>query len=226
MMRPWERLLTVAFKALFRRTLQRGLRGVWVRGALPGQACVLAGNHHSWWDGYLLPVLFWGAGRPFRIVVGERRLREFAFFRHLDTVSASKPRDALAALKRGEVLIVFPEGELCPPGPLGELSRGVVWFAEQALVPVASRVVLRGHEYPEAYLVFGAPIEPDLKLLREQLEQMLAGLDDQIRNAPPEEPLPGFELWLAGRRSTHERMAAWGAALGKLIALAERKGAS
>ena len=228
MMRPWERLLSVAFKALFRRTVQRGLRGVWVRGALPGPACVLAGNHHSWWDGYLLPVLLWGAGRPFKIVVGERRLQEFAFFRRLDTVSASKPREALAALGRGEVLIVFPEGELRPPGPLGGLNRGVVWFAERAgvpVVPVASRVVLRGHELAEAYLVFGAPIEPDLRLLREQLERMLAELDDQIRTAPAEEPLPGFELRLAGRRSTHERMAAWGAALGKLIGLAARKGA-
>lgn len=228
-MRPWEQLLSLTFKALFCRTVQRGLRGVWVRGGWPGQACVLAGNHHSWWDSYLLPVLFWRAGQPFRIVVGERRLREFVFFRHLDTVSAAKPRDGLATLKRGEVLIVFPEGELRPPGPLGELNRGVVWFAERAgvpVVPVASRVVLRGHELAEAYLVFGAPIEPDLKLLHEQLEQMLAELDDQIRTAPAEEALPGFELRLAGRRSTHERMAAWGTALGKLIALTERKGAS
>lgn len=228
MMRPWERLLSLAFKALSRRTVQRGLRGVWVQGGLPAKACVLAGNHHSWWDSYLLPVLLWGAGRPFKIVVGERRLREFAFFRHLDTVSAARPRDALRALAQGDVLVVFPEGELRPPGRLGELNRGAVWLAERAgvpLVPVASRVVLRGHELAEAYLVLGEPMGPDLGLLQERLEEMLAELDGQIRTAPAEEPLPGFTLRLAGRKSTHERMAAWGAALGKLMGVLERPGA-
>jgi len=228
-MHPWERLLSASFKALFRRTVQRGLRGVWVRGELPRQACVLASNHHSWWDSYLLPVLLWGAGRPFRVVVGERRLREFAFFRHLNTVSAARPRDALKVLAQGQVLVVFPEGELRPPGPLDELGRGAVWFAEKAgvpVVPVASRVVLRGHEFAEAYLVFGEAIGPDLNLLRERLEQMLAELDRQIRTSSAEEPLPGFELRLAGRKSTHERMAAWGVALGKLTELVERKDAS
>jgi 1-acyl-sn-glycerol-3-phosphate acyltransferase len=218
-MRPWERLLAAAFKVLFRRTVGRGLRGVWVQGSLPGQACVVAGNHHSWWDSYLLPVLFWGARKPFKIVVGERRLQEFTFFRHLDTVSASKPRDALRALKRDEVLIIFPEGELRAPGPLGELNKGTVWFAEKAgrpIVPVASRVVLRGHEFAEAYLVFGEPVGPGLSLLQDRLGQMIADLDTQIRTAPAEAPLAGFELRMAGRQSTHERMAGWGAALGKL----------
>ncbi|MGK0619223.1 lysophospholipid acyltransferase family protein [Meiothermus cerbereus] len=226
MMRPWEQLLAMAFRALFRRTVVRGLRGVWVRGVLPQKTCLLAGNHHSWWDSYLLPVLLWGARKPFRIVVGERRLREFAFFRHLDTVSAARPRDALGALAQGQVLVVFPEGELRPPGPLGGLNKGVVWFAEKAgvpIVPVASRVVLRGHEFAEAYLVFGEPIGPDLRLLQERLEQMLAELDSQIRTAPAEEPLPGFELRLAGRKSTHERMAGWGAALGKLMGVLEHR---
>lgn len=227
-MRPWEQVLATSFKVLFRRTMQRGLRGVWVRGELPGQTCVLAGNHHSWWDSYLLPVLLWGAGRPFRIMVGERRLREFAFFRHLDTVSAARPRDALKVLAQGRVLVVFPEGELRPPGPLGELNKGVVWFAQKAgvpIVPVASRVALRGHELAEAYLVFGEAIGPDLNLLQERLQEMLAALDGQIRTAPAEEPLPGFTLRLAGRKSTHERMAAWGAALGKLMGVLEPPGA-
>lgn len=213
MMRPWERLLRVVFRALFRHTVQRGLRGVWVQGDLPGQVCVLAGNHHSWWDGYLLPVLFWEARKPFKIVVGERRLQEFSFFQYLDTISASKPREALHKLKHGEVLIVFPEGELRAPGSMGVLSKGTVWFAEKAgvpIVPVASRVVLRGHESAEAYLVFAEPIEPDLDLLYQRLDRMLADLDNQIRTVPAETALPGFKLMIAGRKSTHEPMAWWG----------------
>lgn len=64
--------------------------------------------------------------------------------------------------------------------------------------------------------MFGEPLGPDLSRLRLQLEQMLTELDHQIRTAPAEEPLPGFERRIAGRQSTHERMAGWGAALGKL----------
>lgn len=219
-MRPRDRVLAALFKALFRRTVRQGLRGVWVQGCLPDQACVLAGNHHSWWDGYLLPVLLLYQQQPFKVVVGERRLEEFPFFRQLDTVSAGRPRDALRALKRGETLVVFPEGELRAPGPVGKLSKGPVWLAEKtgvALVPVASRVVLRGHEFAEAYLVFGEPMGPDLYLLQQRLGQMLSDLDDQIRTSPAEAPLPGFALHIAGRRSTHERMAGWGAALGRLL---------
>lgn len=219
MLQPLEQLLAMTFRVLFYRTLVRGLRGVWVQGALP-KTCVLASNHHSWWDSYLLPVVLWKAGKAFKVMIGERRLKEFTFFRILDTVSAARPRDALRILAQGEVLVVFPEGKLRPPGALGELNKGVVWLAEKAgvpVVPVASRVVLRGHEFAEAYLVFGEQQGPDLNLLHERLDQMLADLDNQIRTAPAEEPLPGFELRLSGRQSTHERMAAWGAALGKLM---------
>jgi len=102
---------------------------------------------------------------------------------------------------------------------MGVLSKGTVWFAEKAgvpIVPVASRVVLRGHESAEAYLVFAEPIEPDLDLLYQRLDRMLADLDNQIRTVPAETALPGFKLMIAGRKSTHERMAWWGAALGKL----------
>lgn len=78
---------------------------------------------------------------------------------------------------------------------------------------MASRVVLRGHKFAEAYLVFGEPLGPDLYLLQQRLGQMLSDLDNQIRTSPVEVPLPGFALHIPGRKSTHERMAGWGAAL-------------
>lgn len=181
---------------------------------------VLAANHHSWWDSYLLPVLLERGGREFRILVSDRRLREFGFFRRVGALEASRPRRALSALKRKEAVIVFPEGELRPPGGLGPLHRGAVWLAEKAevpLVPVAARVVMRGQEFPEAYLVFGEPLKPDLRGLEHTLSRMLSELDEQIRTAPPEEPLPGFHLALSGRKSTHERMAFWGQALARVM---------
>ncbi len=218
-MRPREKLLRLTLGALLRQSLRRGLRGVWVQGTLPPGALVLASNHHSWWDGYLLPALCWGR-RPLAVVMGEARLEEFAFFRHLGALPAHRPRQALAWLAQGGAVLIFPEGALRPPGSLGPLQRGAVWLAQQAgvpLVPVATRVVLRGHEFPEAYLVFGPPLAPDLAGLNQALGELLAGLDEALSSAPPEEALPGFTQVLRGRLSTHERLAGWGWTLGRLV---------
>jgi 1-acyl-sn-glycerol-3-phosphate acyltransferase len=128
-------------------------------------------------------------------------------------------RQALYALRRKEALILFPEGEIRPPGGVGPLQRGAVWLAAKAgvpLLPVAVRVVLRGQELPEAYVVVGEPLGADLGELERSLNRMLSDLDRQLSTAPPEEPLPGFQLALPGRASTHERMAFWGLALARL----------
>jgi 1-acyl-sn-glycerol-3-phosphate acyltransferase len=219
MLRPHQRALEWFFKTNFRQTVQSGLRGVWVRGEIPSQACVLAGNHHSWWDSYLMPVLYWRVGAIIAIIVTDKRMAEFSFFPLLGAVAVSKPREALTALKRNEPLIIFPEGELRAPGGLGELNKGTVWFAQKANVPlvaVASRVVNRGQEFPEAYLEFSAPISPDLETLRHTLDEMLKRLDTQIRSEPAEQPLSGFRLEIPGRKSTHERMAFWSEMLTRL----------
>lgn len=217
---PRYQLLYGLFRWLFRRTVRGGLRGVWLRGALPQGGAVLAANHHSWWDAYVLPVLLFGQPQGFGVVMGEARLSEFGFFRELGGISASRPRLALAALKRGETLLIFPEGELRSPGGLGPLNEGAAWLARKAgvpLVPVAIRVVLRGQEFPEAYLEVGPPLPPETERLSQALQEMLADLDRGLRTAPAEEPLPGFRPVLKGRLSTHERMAGWGAALRRLM---------
>ncbi|MER3481786.1 MAG: 1-acyl-sn-glycerol-3-phosphate acyltransferase [Meiothermus sp.] len=219
MRRPWQQLLFFAFRLLFRRTVQNGLRGVWRRGEMPGGAFVLAANHHSWWDAYLLPVLLLHLQRDFSVIMTDKRLAEFGFFRFMGGIPASRPRQALSALKRGEVLLIFPEGELGPSGSLRPLSEGAVWLAEKAgvpVVPVATRVVLRGHEFPEAYVDIGAAIEPDGGRLRQVLSGMIAEMDVALRAAPAEQPLAGFISEIRGRKSTHERMAWWSSALAKL----------
>ena len=219
MLRPYQRALEWFFKTNFRQTVQNGLRGVWLRGELPQGACVLAGNHHSWWDSYLMPVIYWRRKALIAIIVSDRRMAEFSFFPLLGAVAVSKPREALAALKFNQPLIIFPEGELRAPGSLGELNKGTVWFAQKAGVPliaVASRVVNRGQEFPEAYLEFSTPISPDLESLRNTLNGMLERLDAQIRSEPAEQPLSGFRLEVPGRKSTHERMAFWSGLLTRM----------
>ena len=106
-----------------------------------------------------------------------------------------------------DVVVIFPEGELRPPGPLGPLAEGATWLAEQARAPlmaVATRVVLRGHEFPEAYLDLGRVQDGALE---HRLSERLAALDDALRGADPRAPLPGYALAMGGTRSWEERLA-------------------
>ena len=108
----------------------------------------------------------------------------------------------------GEWVVIFPEGKLYYPGPLGPLKRGAVWLAKKAgvpILPIACRVVVRGFEHPEAFLLVYPPISPD-----EDLERVLGGalreLDEILRNTHPREIPEGFREILKGRRSLDERM--------------------
>lgn len=208
--RPFAIALGAFFRGLARWTVRRGLRGVWVRGSLPEGALVLAPNHHSWWDTYVWPVLLWRERRTMVAPMLDYRLREFPIMRYVGIVPVSQPRKALQGLQQGATLLIFPEGELLPPGRLGALQPGSAWMAARAgcpLVPAVLRVAVRGEEFPEAYVWFGQPVAPDTQALEAALSQMLSRLDQELQDSDPEAPLPGFSLQIAGRRSTQERMA-------------------
>lgn len=206
------RFIALFLPWLIRRALRRKLHGVYARGAwdtLPTGGLILAANHHSWWDLYLAWFIGQRLGRKLSGVMLSTTLARFPFFRPLGAVGQSEVREALRRLKRGEVVIVFPEGALKPPGKLGRTERGVTFLAEKAQVPVyplALRVVMRGAQHPEALLLLGEPTSP--AELGEALDALLDELAATVQQAAPETPPPGFEQWLGGARSTHER-AAW-----------------
>jgi len=192
-------------RALVRSSVRRGVRGVWLRGALPRGGAVIAVNHHSWWDGYVVGEVAWSLGKRPNVLMHEEQLARFAFFRRVGVLGAHELRPALRRLRAGEHIWVFPEGELRPAGPLGPLHPGAAWLAATArvpLVPVALRVVLRGHEHPEAYLRAGAPAHD----LPSDLARQLAALDHDLATHHPEEPLPGYLRLTLGRVSAHERL--------------------
>lgn len=196
------RFLRVGFDFMVRRRL----RGVWLRGDLPGGGFVWASNHHSWWDGFVAAVVLWGRGREVTVLMDPVNLTRFGFLRRLGTRGTNELRDALRALERGGVVIVFPEGEMRPPGPLAPIRRGAGWLAATAGVPlvaVATRLVMRGHESPEAYLDVRDVTDDDLETA---LRRCVADLDEAILRADPREPLAGFGLAVAGRRSWDERL--------------------
>jgi len=202
---------------IVRRSLRQGLHAVWARGdwaALPKGGVILAANHHSWWDAYLAWLVMQRSNHEASGVMRGAQLETFPFFRLLGAISEREVREALRRLGRGHLLVIFPEGALRQAGAVGELHRGVTFLARRAKVPIfplALRVVMRGAQQPEAVLVLGEKLELDTsELLNEvglELNHLLRNIDRDVASAHPEEPLPGYTPWLAGRRSFNERVA-------------------
>jgi 1-acyl-sn-glycerol-3-phosphate acyltransferase len=210
--------------AVLRRGLlsmaRRGLRGVWLRGETPAGPFVWAANHHSWWDPFLAAVLLERSGHLPCLVMLQENLARYGFVRRLGVFGTAEPRRGLAYLREGRALVIFPEGEMRPPGQLGDLAHGAAWYARQAGAPLCAvgvRVILRGHEAPEAYasctpIDGSGPLRTVTGRLAGELTAQLADVDRLAAAGDPREPLPGFRLAIRGRRSWDERidaMARW-----------------
>jgi 1-acyl-sn-glycerol-3-phosphate acyltransferase len=203
-----------AMLAALRMTVRGGLAGVWVRGPLPAGRVVWAANHHSWWDPFIAGALLTAAGHRMALLAEVANVHRFQFARRIGVVGADEPRAALAAVRGGAVLVIYPEGRLLPAGPPGPLAPGAAWFAARAparLCSVAVRVLIRGRQYPEAYVVFSEVDAdgPSLEVTRRLNERLRADLGDVDRlsaTAEPRQPLPGFSRGVRGRRSWDERI--------------------
>jgi 1-acyl-sn-glycerol-3-phosphate acyltransferase len=203
-----------AMLAALRLTVRGGLAGVWVRGRLPAAPVVWAANHHSWWDPFIAGELLAGAGLRMALLADAATMHRYRFARHIGAVGTDEVRTALAALRGGAVLVVYPEGRLVPAGPPAPLAPGAAWSAARAparLCSVAVRVLMRGRQYPEAYVVFsevdasGPPPDVTERLSR-QLREDLDDVDRLGAQADPRQPLPGFSRVVRGRRSWDERV--------------------
>jgi hypothetical protein len=192
------------------RLVRGGVRGVWTRGSLPRGPVVWAANHHSWWDGFAASSVLRAAGRTPALLMDADNLGDYGFLRRAGVIATDQPRAALETLRRDDVLIVFPERELRPAGPLGPLAPGAQWLARQApatLVAVSLRAVMRGHQSAEIYIDL-TTVAPGAELAA-VLADGLARLDADLLDSDPREPLPGFLLAVPGRRSWDERIARW-----------------
>ncbi|MHA0039394.1 1-acyl-sn-glycerol-3-phosphate acyltransferase [Deinococcus sp. PESE-13] len=189
-----------------RRSLRAELAGVYVTGPVPSGGAVLAPNHQSWWDGYLLGELAWQSGASFRVMMTERQLTHFPFLRRVGAIGTGEVRAAVRHARHGGWTIIFPEGALQPPGPLGELHPGAGWAARQAgvpLIPVGLRVLVRGAQKPEAFVRFAPPTPP--ADLAGALRAAVARLDADLHAADPDLPPAGYLRWVRGASSVHDR---------------------
>lgn len=210
------RLIAFCLPWIIRRSLRGGLHGVYARGpwgALPEGGFILAANHHAWWDPYLAWFIGRHLKRPLSGLMLDATVDRFPFFRAHGALKTTEVREALRRLARGEILIVFLEGGLRPPGKVEGTRRGLAFLAQRAGVPVlplALRVAVRGAQHPEALLSLGTPVTPaELEKggVEGAVNTLLEELEMMIRRADPEAPPPGFERWLGGARSAHERTA-------------------
>lgn len=215
--------IAAVLPALVRRSVRRDLAGTWGvwEAPPPRGGAVLVANHHSWWDGYLAWALAQREGRPFSVLVDTDTIERYPFFSEVGAIEVTAVRRAVRRAADGAWLFVFPEGRLGPEGSLAPFAPGAAAIARLAgvpVVPVVWRVRLRGAQYPEAYVRGGAalPAGADAAAQRRSVAALLQRLDADLAAAPdPEAPLPGYDLWLPGRRSTHQRTERWRGAWGR-----------
>jgi len=203
-----------AMLAALRMTVRGGLAGVWARGRLPVGPVVWAANHHSWWDPFIAGALLSDAGRRMVLLADAGNVSRYRFARRIGVVGTDELRTALAAVRGGATLVVYPEGRLLPAGPPGPLAPGAAWSAARAparLCSVAVRVLMRGRQHPEAYVVFSevdadGPLPEVTGRLHARLRADLGDLDRLNTDADSRQPLPGFTRVVRGRRSWDERV--------------------
>ncbi len=163
---------------------------------LPAGGFLLLPNHLTWVDAIILQL---ACPRPIRFIVFDEIYQQRwlnPIFRAVGAlpISSRKAKDAVktasAALQAGEVVCIFPEGELSRTGMLLRLKRGYELIARAAAVPVVpvwldrlwgSIFSFEGGKYffkwPRhipypATVAFGEPIaadEADIALVRERM---------------------------------------------------------
>ncbi len=110
--------------------------------AFPAGGCLLLPNHLTWVDAVLLQVV---TPRRIRFLVDDElyQNRKFKPVLHLIRalpISSTRAKDAIRAaalaLKQGEVVCIFPEGQISRSGSLLRVQRGFELIAREAQVPV------------------------------------------------------------------------------------------
>src|SRR5688572_7240093 len=166
------------------------------REQVPAGGVLLLPNHITWVDAIVLQLAF---RRPIRFIIDEGVYRNRYLHPFLDAIgcipiSQRKAKDAMreaaACIRAGEIVCLFPEGELSRRGSLLRLRRGyeiIARHAEAPVVPVwldrlwGSIFSFQGGRYFTKFpreipyrvtVAFGRPLPPeeaDIATVREEL---------------------------------------------------------
>jgi len=217
------------FARINRRMLRRHFHAVHCAGMEHVQQLdrsrpiILFGNHSCWWDG-LLEFFFSHEvfGFDAFLMMEEKQMARYKFFRWIGAFSVNRdsPRDGVASLqyaaslfdRPNRVLWIYPQGVMRPNDyrPLGfyrGVSRLPGMLGGAQVVPVAHRYEFLMQQRPEAFTLFGTPLDcggsEDAKQLAERLETLLTELLDGLRSALISGTTAGFSVVLRGKSSTN-----------------------
>ncbi len=185
---------------------------------------VIAANHTSFWDFFTtgwLPYLRWG--RPVRILAKASlfRARGFGWFmRRAEHIpvhrgsGTSALRDAVAALERGELVLVLPEQTISPSLELLPFKPGAIRMAAAAGVPVVPAVSWGSHRFHTVgrrprpawrlpvTVRYGPPVQPrpgdDVEALTAALRDRMATMLDEVQRSYPD-GTPQGAWWVPAR---------------------------
>ena len=218
LMNHLQHMIGACLPFIFQRSMRQGLHAIWQSGAwqtLPKEGFILAANHPSWWDMYVCWLIGQKLSRPLSGIMRDDTLKTFPFFRSIGVIAQGEIREALRRLKQGHILQIFPSGDM-QQGKIKNSHQGVAFLAEKsglAVYPLALRVVVRGAQKPEVFMVLGEKLKYQshgaefVTQLEDKINDLLESLDNTILNTHPEAKPHGFEAWLLPRLRFDERMA-------------------
>lgn len=204
---------------------------------------VLASNHVSYLDFIFAGLAPWHGRRRFVRFMAKDSVFHHPVsgplmrgMRHIpvdrDAGSASY-RAALAALKAGEIVGIFPEATISRSFTVKEIKNGAVRLAASAKVPLLPVAVWGGQrmftkDHPRRLergntisIAVGEPMHPrpgkELEAATVELRARLQALLDEVQADHPDTAHPGHDAWwlpvhLGGTAPTPERAAAMDAA--------------
>lgn len=215
----FERLFASYLRGLVRSSFET----LWLRegAAFPPGGFIAIANHTSWWDGFI-PCLVQrtlAPQTPFSIMMSERELRRFPFFRlgGAFSIEPAAPRDAHASLRYAATLAesgsgvwIFPQGRLTASSDACVFQAGFVRAARWAMVPIVPiglRFVMRRAQRPEAFVDIGHPLDagaPDVRgASARAVELLLARIDGTLAAETP----AAYQPFLRGRSGIDARVA-------------------
>lgn len=186
---------------------------------------VIAANHISYWDYFTVGRPSYDAfGRPIRILAKEQLFRIPVFGTIMQRAGhipvhrgsgADALRDAVAALRAGELVLVLPEQTISRSFELLPFKTGAARMAAAAgvpLIPAASwgsqRFHTMGHPVRLAWRIpvsvrYGEPLRPaaddDPDLVTGELRDRVERLTHIAQETYPDTPRPGDAWWQPAR---------------------------
>lgn len=185
---------------------------------------VIAANHFSFWDYFLVgraPYL--GHGRPVRILAKASLFRVPVFgwlMRRAEHIPVHRGNgidafaSAVAALERGELVVVLPEATISPAYELLEFKTGAARMAARAGVPLVPAASWGSHRFHSVRrrphwswrlavtIRYGPPLHPsrgdDPREVTDRLRAAVAGLTDRAIAEYPGGTPPGA-WWVPAR---------------------------